>query len=73
MNIAGNPADEGVDSLSVRKLFPFSHVVGVADLVGYLYTLAADFTPPLASSHPGLLPIGGIAALRTQQIVLNAP
>ena len=73
MNIAGDPADESVDSMSVGKLFPFRHVVGVADLVGYLYTLAADFTPPLDSGHPSLLPMSGIAALRTGQILLNAP
>ncbi len=59
--------------MSVRKLLPFRQVVGVADLVGDLYTLAADFTPPLDSGHPSLLPMSVIAALHTGQILLNTP
>lgn len=70
--ITGNSADEGVDAMSVRELSPFRHVVGVADVVGYVWTLATHFTSSLDPGHPGLLPIAGSAALRTQPILLNA-
>ena len=71
MYITGNPADEGVNAMSVRKLSPFRHIVGVADVVGYVWTFAAHFTPSLDPGHPGLLPFAGSAAARRPQILLN--
>lgn len=73
VDVAGSAADEGVDSMSVRKLSPFGHVVGMADLMGYLWPFAADLTPTLDSGHPRLLLIFDNAALRVQEILLNAP
>lgn len=73
MDIAGGSVDEGVDSMSIGKLSPFGHVVGVADTVGYHWTLSADLAPTLVPGHPGLLPILGIAALQTRKIVLKVP
>lgn len=73
MDVAGNTADEGVDSMCVGILFPFGHVVGVAYLMGNSWTPPADFTPTLDPGHPESLPIVNIIALRARKILLNAP
>lgn len=73
VDIAGSSLDEDVDSLSIRELSALAHIVGVANLVGYLWALVTDLTPMLVPGHPGLLPISGVADPWAQEILMKAP
>ena len=73
VDMARGAVDQRVDPVNVWELSPFAHVVGVADPVDHLWTLAADLALTIHLGHCRLSPIVYPAAHRTQRRLLRVP
>jgi hypothetical protein len=71
VDITGGAVDQRVDPMNVWELSPFAHVVGVADPVDHLWTLAADLARTIHLGHCRLSPMVNTTAHRTRGRLLK--